>query len=138
MLMLEYKDVGWWYWLASAILVSAGLSGLEQAFLFAVFLNIINTAHYFLREKSMTSFPVQVRIGFLLILTIAYPQPLRFIYWIPGIGLWAQIVFGYCGMARFMSIMPWNKEEQYSMALMSKTFLSKPVRGSVMQGFAKE
>lgn len=137
MLMLEYKDIGWWYWFVSAILVTAGLLGVNDAFLMAVLLNVINLIHYIFREKSLSAFPVQVRFGFLLLLLIAYPEPLRTLYWIPGVGLWAQVLFGYCAMARFMSIMPWNKKEKFSIGFLKKTFLSRPVRGNVMQGFAK-
>lgn len=138
MLMLEYKNIGWWYWLVSAILIAAGLFGWQDAFLLVVLLNVINVFHYILREKSFTSFPVQVRMGFLLLLLIAYPEPLRVIYWIPGVGLWAQVIFGYCAMARCMSIMPWNKKEKYSVRLIKETFFSQPLRGSVMQRFMKD
>ena len=131
--MLEYKNIGWWYWLISAILIACGLFGWRDAFLLVVLLNVINVFHYIYRERSFTSFPVQVRIGFLFLLLVAYPEPLRGIYWIPGIGLWAQVVFGYCAMARFMSLMPWNKNEKYSAKLLKKTFISQPVNGSVMQ-----
>lgn len=137
MLMLEYKDIGWWYWLISAILIAAGLSGRQEAYLLVVLLNIINLFHFIVREKSCISFPIQVRAGFLLLLLVAYPEPLRVIYWIPGVGLWAQVIFGYCAMARCMSIMPWNKQEKYSATLLKEIFFSKPVKGNIMQGFAE-
>jgi hypothetical protein len=33
-----------------------------------------------------------------------------------------------------MSLMPWNKTEDYSIALIKRTFFSAPVKGNVMQG----
>jgi hypothetical protein len=32
-------------------------------------------------------------------------------YWLPCIGTWAQIIFGYCGVARMVSLLPWNRSE---------------------------
>jgi hypothetical protein len=40
-------------------------------------------------------------------------------------------------MARLVSLFPWNREEPFSIALLKRTFLSRPVRGSIKQGFAE-
>jgi hypothetical protein len=68
----------------------------------------------------------------LLLLLIAQPDHLRWIYWIPTIGTWAMVLTGYCAMARTVSLMPWNRKQRLSMALLKQTFLSAPVRGSFM------
>ena len=93
--------------------------------------------HFAFEKNDITAFPVQVRFWYLLLLLVALPEPLRLIYWIPMIGTWAQVVFGYCAMARFVSLSPWNRDEQFSSALLKKTFLSRPIRGSVKQGFTE-
>ncbi|UCE75820.1 MAG: hypothetical protein JSU62_07970, partial [Gammaproteobacteria bacterium] len=99
-------------------------------------LTVFQLFHFVVRERGITAFPVQVRFWYLMLLIVALPEPLRLIYWIPTIGTWAQIIFGYCAMARFVSLFPWNRDEPFSFALVKKTFLSRPVRGSVKQGFA--
>ena len=71
-----------------------------------------------------------------MLLIVALPEPLQLIYWIPTIGTWAQIIFGYCAMARCVSLFPWNLSEPFSFALLKKTFLSRPVKGNIQQGFA--
>jgi hypothetical protein len=136
MFMIEYKDIGWWYWLLTACLLSLGVSGDANGFIFAVGLTVFQLFHFVVRERGITAFPVQVRFWYLMLLIVALPEPLRLIYWIPTIGTWAQIIFGYCAMARFVSLFPWNRDEPFSFALVKKTFLSRPVRGSVKQGFA--
>jgi hypothetical protein len=136
MFMIEYKDIGWWYWLVTACLLSLGVSGDANGFIFAVGLTVFQLFHFVVRERGITAFPVQVRFWYLMLLIVALPEPLRLIYWIPTIGTWAQIIFGYCAMARFVSLFPWNRDEPFSFALVKKTFLSRPVRGSVKQGFA--
>ena len=137
MFKIEYKDFGWWYWLVTAGLLTYGVSGNSIGFLLAIGLTIFQLIHFIIREKSITSFPVQVRFWYLLLLIIALPEPLQLIYWIPTIGTWAQVIFGYCAMARCVSLLPWNRTNPFSFALMHKTFFSRPVRGNIQQGFAR-
>ena len=135
MLMIEYKDVGWWYWLVTAGLLTFGISGNQIGFALAIGLTIIQLIHFVFRERNITAFPIQVRFWYLMLLLMAWLEPLQWIYWVPAIGTWAQIVFGYCTMARCVSLLPWNRSEQLSIDLLTKTFLSRPVRGSIKQGF---
>jgi len=135
MLMIEYRDVGWWYWLVTAGLLTFGVSGNQIGFALAIGLTIIQLIHFVFRERNITAFPIQVRFWYLMLLLMAWLEPLQWIYWVPAIGTWAQIVFGYCTMARCVSLLPWNRSEQLSIDLLTKTFLSRPVRGSIKQGF---
>ena len=136
MFMIEYRDIGWWYWLVTAALLSFGVLGNPTGFMLAIVLTTIQLVHYVIRERSITAFPIQVRFWYLMLLLIAWFEPLQWIYWIPAIGTWAQIIFGYCTMARCVSLFPWNRNEQLSLDLVNKTFFSRPVRGSIKQGFS--
>lgn len=137
MFMIEYKDIGWWYWLVTAILLTFGVLGYELGFILAISLTCFQLFHYIIREKSIKAFPVQVRFWYLMLLLVSFPEFMRLLYWVPCIGTWAQIIFGYCAMARMVSLWPWNREEDFTLKLLTKTFLSRPVRGSVQQGFAE-
>ncbi len=134
MFMIEYRSVSWWYWLVTVCFLTAGVFGYAQGFLLAIALTLIQLVHFIAREQSATAFPVQVRLGYLLLLLIALPAPLQWIYWIPTIGTWAQILFGYCTMARMVSLLPWNHKGRFSIDLVKRTFLSPPVRGNILQG----
>ncbi|MDH5611212.1 MAG: hypothetical protein OEY66_01990 [Gammaproteobacteria bacterium] len=136
MFMMEYKDIGWWYWLVTAGLLTYGVSGNPLGFMLAIGLTIFQLIHFVIKEKSVSAFPVQVRFCYLMLLLVALPEPLQLIYWIPTIGTWAQIIFGYCTMARLVSLFPWNRSEPFTSALLMKTFFSRPVRGNILQGFA--
>jgi hypothetical protein len=136
MFMIEYKDIGWWYWLVTAALLTYGVSGNPDGFMLAIGLTVFQLIHFIIREKSITTFPVQVRFWYLMLLLVSLPEPLQLIYWIPTIGTWAQIIFGYCTMARLVSLLPWNRSDVFSLALLRKTFFSRPVRGNIQQGFA--
>ena len=136
MFMIEYRDIGWRYWLVTAVLLSFGVLGNPAGFILAIGLTTIQLIHYVIRERSITAFPIQVRFWYLMLLLVAWFEPLQWLYWIPTIGTWAQILFGYCTMARCVSLFPWNRNEQLSLDLVTKTFFSRPVRGSIKQGFS--
>ena len=134
MLMIEYRDIGWWYWLITACLLTAGVLGNENGFILAIGLTVFQLVHFVIRERGVTGFPVQVRFWYLMLLLVSLPGPMQLLYWVPTIGTWAQIVFGYCTMARLVSLFPWNRDEPFSFSLLKKTFFSRPVRGSIKQG----
>lgn len=136
MFMIEYKDIGWWYWLVTVCLLTAGIAGFDFCFYTAIGLTVFQLVHYLYRENGISAFPVQVRIGYLLLLIMATPERLNWIFWIPMVGTWAQVIFGYCTMARFVSLMPWNRVEPLSKDVIQKVFVSKPVRGNILQGHA--
>ncbi|MBT6008821.1 MAG: hypothetical protein HOG78_06070 [Rhodobacterales bacterium] len=138
MFMIEYKDIGWWYWLATAVLLTMGIFGNEQSFVWAIELTSFQLVHYIIREKSLKAFPVQVRFWYLILLIVSLPEAMQWLYWVPSIGTWAQIIFGYCAMARLVSLWPWNRSEKLSLKSLAKTFFSRPVKGSVQQGFSQK
>jgi hypothetical protein len=137
MFMIEYKDIGWWYWLVTAIFLTVGILGNDLGFILAIGLTSFQLIHYIIKEKSIKAFPVQVRFWYLILLLVSLPDTMQWLFWIPCIGTWAQIIFGYCAMARMVSLWSWNRQEVFSLKLLNKTFLSRPVKGSVQQGFSK-
>lgn len=134
MFMIDYKDLGWWYWLFTACLLTAGVAGYPAGFSLAIGLTVIQLIHFTIRERSIAAFPVQVRFWYLILLIVAFPKPMQIIYWIPTVGTWAQLIFGYCTMARCVSLLPWNRKEPFTVELVTRTFFSRPVPGNIMQG----
>ena len=134
MFMIDYKRLSWWYWLVTACLLTAGVAGYPSGFASAIGFTVFQLIHFTLREHNVTAFPVEVRFWYLILLLVAFPEPLRIIYWVPTIGTWAQLIFGYCAMARCVSLLPWNRHESLSVDLLARTYFSRPVRGNIMQG----
>lgn len=134
MFMLDYRDLSWRYWLVTVSLLSAGMTGWSAGFHLAIALTLLQLVHFTLREGSLTAFPVQVRIAYLLLLLLALPENHQALYWLPTLGTWARVIFGYCTLARTVSLLPWNRREALSLALLKRTYISAPVRGSIMQG----
>jgi len=134
MFMVEYKELSWWYWFVTACLLTGGVAGYQIGFYLAIGLTVFQLIHFTIREHSITAFPVQVRFWYLVLLLVALPEPLQIIYWVPAVGTWAQVIFGYCAMARCVSLLPWNRDERFSVGLLKKTFFSPPVPGNIKQG----
>ena len=138
MFMLHYRRLSWWYWLLSACLLTVGMAdrplGRDSGFLLAIALTVVQLFHFALREGRATAFPVQVRLGYLLLLLVALPTSMRWLYWLPLVGTWAQVLFGYCLMARAVSLLSWNRKQPFSLALLKRPFISAPVRGNILQG----
>lgn len=132
--MIQYREISWWYWAVTAVLLIAGLSGWTAAFYLVTGLSAIQIVHFRLREGSFSAFPVQVRIAYTALLLIALWEPMHWLFWVPAIGTPAQVLFGYCSLARCLSLLPWNRTEPLSWRLVRRTFLSPPVNGSILQG----
>lgn len=137
MFMIDYKELSWQYWLVTACLLTAGVAGHPIGFFLAIGLTVIQLIHFTIRERRIDAFPVQVRFWYLMLLLAALPEPLRIIYWVPTVGTWAQLIFGYCTMARCVSLLPWNRDERFSASLVARTFFSRPVPGNIMQGLPR-
>jgi len=132
--MIEYKEMSWWYWTVTSVLLIAGLAGRFEAFYIAIALSAVQIVHFRLREGNFMAFPVQVRIAYTLLLLAALWQPMNWLFWVPAIGTVAQILFGYCTLARCLSLLPWNRRESFSWGLVWRTFTTPPVKGNILQG----
>jgi hypothetical protein len=132
--MIQYREISWWYWAATSVLLIAGLAGWPEAFYLAAGLSAWQIIHFRFREGSLTAFPVQVRIVYTALLLSALWEPMRWLFWVPAIGTPAQVLFGYCTLARCLSLLPWNRLEPLTWQLVRRTFFSPPVKGSILQG----
>ncbi|MFN7955324.1 MAG: hypothetical protein U0610_26610 [bacterium] len=133
---LDYRNVAWWYWLATVPLVAASLARWAPALPIAVALTAIQALHFRVRTGSARSFPVQVRLAYLTLLLAGAWEPLAILHWIQLVGTTAMVTVGYCPLARCLSLLPWNRSQPVTAALLRRTFLSPPVRGSILAAIA--
>jgi hypothetical protein len=124
----------WWYWALTTVLLVGVLAGNSLCLQAVIVLNIVQVVHFTIREKSISAFPVQVRIAYLGLLFVAQAPYMVWVFWWQLIGTTAMISFGYCFLARLLSLLPWNKKESYSIEMLKKTFLTPPEKGNVLQG----
>jgi len=132
--VLAYRTIGWWYWLAALILLAIGHNGHDLAWLLLIELMCAQIIHFAARTRSLVSFPVQVRVVYLELLLLGLWEPLQFIHWMQLAGTAAMVLFGYCPLARTMSLLPWNRREPLNAALIWRTIAELPRIGTVHHG----
>lgn len=121
------KNPAWLVWLATVILLACGLAGSTPGFVGAIALSFAQTVFFLLKHPSLRTMSVQIRFAFTLLLLVCLIPGLRWLYWLPTLGTSAMLVFGYCPMARFLSLLPWNRREPLTAGLIGRTFFSAPV-----------
>jgi hypothetical protein len=96
-------------WAVTAPLLAAHLAGVSGAWAAVLVLCAVSIVYYALRLRSVRPFRVQARMGFgAFVLLGALPVVGWWLMWVPLCGTTAQLLFGYCPMARMLQLMPWN------------------------------
>ena len=129
-LALTPLDPSWWVWFSTVALLALGLAGHDAAFLAAIALSIMQTAFYWHRHRSPRAIAVQIRLAYTLLLAVSYLPAMRWLYWLPAVGTTAMLVFGYCFLARCLSLLPWNRWEPLTFDLLRRSFFTAPRGGA--------
>ncbi len=112
---MMYRKISCRYWLITVGLIAAGLAGLAVGFYLAISLCTVQVWHFAVLKRSMSAFPVQVRLAYMVLLVCGLWESLRFLYWIQLIGTSAMVLVDYCVIGRILSLMPWNLREPLSL-----------------------
>lgn len=134
MLMLDYKDYGWWYWLASTTCLWFAVTSYPPAYNWALMIAAVQLLHYIIAQKGVTNFPVQIRVGYLSVLLLAMPEGYQWILWVPAVGTFLRVSTGYCIMARMLMLMPFNRQVQLTLRFIKTAFFTPPMRGNILHG----
>jgi bacteriorhodopsin len=121
------KEPTWWVWLVTTALLATGLVGHRSGFSAAIALSLAQTIFFWQRHRSLQPIGVQIRLTYTLMLAACLAPQLRWLYWLPTVGTSALLVFGYCLLARTLSLLRWNRTEALSFDLLRRTFLTAPV-----------
>lgn len=132
--MLRPKEPTWWVWLLTALLLAVGLVGWPVCFLGAIALSVAQAAWFLGRDRSLKPYPVQIRVAYAVCLPGCLLPRLGWMFWPFMLGTFARVLFGYCPMARILSLMPWNRNEPMTLSLLSRTFLTPPMTGNPAHG----
>lgn len=113
---LRLNDYTWWFWFIIACCLLTGLLVWPLGLWIALVVSAIQTLVFIVRERSLSSFTAQLRIAYTLILTLGSIPTLNIFFWFPTIGTFALCIFGYCLLARGLSLMPWNRTRSRNLA----------------------
>jgi hypothetical protein len=136
--MNRFREMDWRYWVITDGLLIGHLTGWRWGIDLGIALTVIQAVHYAVREGRIAAFPVQVRLGYLLLLVLGMFSPLGFIHWIQLAGTTAVVTVGYCPLARILVLMPWNRSRPLTAALVWSTLILPPVSGSILDVHAKQ
>ena len=124
------SETSWRVWAATGVCLAVGLAGYLAAFWVAITLSAVQTVIYDFKEPASLTFPVQIRFAYTSLLVLCQLPWLQWLYWLPTIGTFALVLFGYCLMARLLSLLPGNRAEPLSLELIRRTFFTPPVLGN--------
>ena len=124
------KPLSWSLWFVTWTGLMAGQFN-NLYFQYVVAFSIVHSLLVIaLLDFRITAFPAQVRLAYLLWVVIGTFVPgMGFLMLITTIGVAANLSFGYCLLARLLTLLPWNRDEPFSLALLRRVFLSGPVNG---------
>ena len=125
--------IAWWYMLGTYALLWAGIlygnvwAGAAIAFCF------VQAGHFGMEDKNFFSLTCQVRYATAGIFALGLWEPMAWILWVPAVGIAARLTVNYCLLARLVALLPWNRKEPLTRALVKARIFSAPVRGSVVR-----
>jgi hypothetical protein len=124
------RKLVWSFWFVTWIGLIAGLF-IHRFYEYVVFFSIIHALLFICIENfRLTVFPVQVRLTYLLWVTIGtYVPHMTFLMIITTIGLASNLFFGYCPLARMLYLLPINRNEPFPLNLVKRVFLTPAVNG---------
>jgi len=121
------------YWSATYIGIFVSLFFWSEAIFISMLMVAIHGLHMHLKTKRFHSFPMQVRIYFLMLLILGLAPGMFWIHWVQFAGVTSYFVFDYCPLARILSLMPWNRDKPLSWSLFKTAVFSRPVNGSILE-----
>ena len=120
----------WGYWFLTVIFLGISLFVLPKAIYLAIVINFTHAIHFIIRKSGITTFPMQVRLGYFVLLILGLTPIFSWVHWIQLIGGTIMLTTGYCPMARMLSLLPWNRNKAMSWSLIQKILFTPPVTGS--------
>ena len=122
--MNRIQDIGWWYWLATVALLGIGLLGWSPGIWLAMTLCLIQIVHVLRLVRDVSTFPLQVRVAYAMLLAAGLWAPLQWVHIIQLIGTTARMLVGYCLLAHTLSLAPWNRRQPLTWSMLRRTFFS--------------
>ena len=124
------RKIVWVIWFITWVGLLAGFFNREY-YEYVVFFSAAHAVFVLvLLQLRAAAFPAQVRIAYFLWVAVGtYVPYMTILMYITTIGLATNLFAGYCPLARMLYLLPWNRKEPFSLALVMTVFLTPPVAG---------
>ena len=120
-----------WGWLVINLLLIAHVTGFRYVIFIAAGFLLAQSLYFYSQGLRWRDLKLQVRLTYSLLLMVDIVLPWHLIHSAQILGTTALLVFDYCFLARTLLLMPWNRNQGFSWALMGKAYFSPPVPGEV-------
>jgi hypothetical protein len=103
-------DLWWWYWVATFVLIAAALFGWTLGYGLVIVVGALQLGHSFIRNGSIASLPVQIRLVYFAVTLFGlWEGPRFYVYALLLVGTFMVAFLGRCGIALVLKRMPWNR-----------------------------
>jgi len=107
---MDARDIRWWFWAATLAFIVAALIGWEPGYYVVIAISALQVVFFLGQEKSLSAFPVQIRVVyFALTLLALWPAARIIVYLLLLVGTVMVTFFGRCTIALLLKQMPWNQ-----------------------------
>lgn len=127
------KDPSWWHWALTVPLLAAHVAGIAYAIEAAIVLCTVMIGYYFARIQALKPFPVQIRLAYLAWLMFGLIPGFFWMHWIALFGTTAMVTVGYCPLHRMLKLLPFNRNEPFTGALIWRAFVTDPCAGGLVR-----
>ncbi|KPK39461.1 MAG: hypothetical protein AMJ69_05565 [Gammaproteobacteria bacterium SG8_47] len=109
-LKINVTDIRWWFWATTLAFMIAAVAGWVPGYYLVIGISVAHTLFFLAQEKSLVSFPVQIRVIYLgLTLLGLWPEGRLFVYIALLVGTVMVTFFGRCSIALVLKHTPWNQ-----------------------------
>ncbi|MGA8006538.1 MAG: hypothetical protein WCA17_10585 [Burkholderiales bacterium] len=104
------KDLRWWTWLATLLLIASALAGWKAGYFLTISLSLVHALFYIEETKSVTDFETQIRIAYAALTLFGLIPGVRVVMFLALFaGTFIATFFDPTLFARALKRMPWNQ-----------------------------
>lgn len=104
------KDIRWWFWFITLLFIIAALLGWTPGYAIVILISAFQVVFSLVQEKSITAYPVQIRIVYFLFTLFGLWPGVGFaIFLLLLLGTIMVTFFNRCVIGLGLKAMPWNK-----------------------------
>jgi len=112
-LKTDSGNIRWWFWTVTLVFIIAAVVGWSPGYYVVIAISAVQVVFFLVQEKSLSSFPVQIRVFYFAFTLLGlWPEVRLFIYIILLLGTVMVAFFGRCSVALILKHMPWNRERE--------------------------
>ena len=110
-LKTDSGNIRWWFWAVTLAFIIAAVVGWSPGYYVVIAISALQVVFFLVQEKSLSSFPVQIRVVYFLVTLFGLWSEVRLpLYILLLLGTIMVTFFGRCLIALGLKQMPWNVE----------------------------